>query len=109
MRSAKSKGRGFQKFVATKIRETFGLEERDVCSSPASVTGEDIILSERAKKVFPYSVEAKCSEQLNIWKAIEQSKSNSKGKEPLVIFKKNFNEPYVCIKLDSFLKLIKRC
>jgi len=105
--SAKAKGRLLQKVVAELIRKRFNLEDRDVCSTPASVTGEDILLSEKAKKLFPYSVEVKNQERLSIWSAIEQANSNSNGREPIVVFKRNRSGIYVCLEFDKFLDMIK--
>lgn len=105
-RSAKSKGRGFQKEVARIIREFFNLSDSDVRSTAASVPGEDILFSEVARNLFRYSVECKNQEHINIWQAIEQAKKNAGGYTPLVIFKKNHSETYVTIKLDDFLRLV---
>lgn len=106
-KSAKAKGRKLQSVVAELIQKKFKLESRDAVSTPASVTGEDIILSNKAKKVFPYSVEVKRVERLNIWSAIEQANGNSGDREPLVIFKRNRSDIYVCLKFTKFLELIK--
>ena len=40
--------------------------------------GEDILLSAQAIKHFPYSVEAKNQESIQIWKAIKQAEENAK-------------------------------
>ncbi len=39
--------------------------------------GEDIMLSAKARNMFPYSVECKNQETLNVWKAFEQAEHNS--------------------------------
>ena len=106
-RSAKSKGRGFQKDIARKIREYFGLADSDVRSTAASVPGEDILFSDLGRHTFPFSVECKNREHISIWQAIEQSNKNAGYYVPLVIFKKNNSETYVTIDLDSFLSIIK--
>lgn len=107
-RSAKNKGMRFQKEVAEIIRTKFNLEERDVVSTPSSVQGVDILLSEKAKKLFPYAVECKNKEQLSIWRVIEQAESNvEKGLDPLIIFTKNRRKNYVCLELDKFMRLLK--
>jgi len=106
-RSAKGKGRGFQKDVARQIREYFGLSDSDVRSTAASVGGEDILFSELARNTFPFSVECKNQERVNIWAAIEQANKNSKKYTPLVVFKKNHSETYVTIDFEAFLALVK--
>lgn len=106
VRSRKAKGRGFQKEVARRIREHLKLQDFDVRSTAASVGGEDILLTPKAMELFPFSVECKNQEHIQIWQAIEQSKKNSGGRIPIVIFKRNHSEPYVAIDFESFLKLI---
>ena len=107
-RSAKSKGRRLQIAVARAIRERFGLEDRDAVSAPASVGGEDIILSEKAKNVFRFSVECKNQEKVKIWEAIAQADKNAKdGRTPIVVFSRNNAPTYVAIEFSEFLKLLK--
>ena len=36
-------------------------------------SGEDILLSPAARKLFPFSVECKNQEKLNIWSSLEQA------------------------------------
>ena len=105
-KSAKAKGRNLQKVVAEIIQKKFDLSDRDVVSTPASVTGEDLLLSKKAKKVFPWSVEVKNCERLNIWKAIEQANQNKEDREPVVVFKRNRSDIYACLRFSKFLKLI---
>ena len=71
------------------------------------MTGEDIVLSPAARKLIPYSFECKNVERLQFWAAIEQAESNSSGRVPVVVVKKNKREPYIAIPLDSFIELIK--
>ncbi len=47
--------------------------------------GEDIMLSAKARNMFPYSVECKNQETLNVWKAFEQAEHNSGVYQPLLI------------------------
>ena len=69
--------------------------------------GEDIMLSPKARKLLPISIEAKCQETLNFWKAFEQAEINSKGKYiPVVMAKRNRTKPLVVMDLTAFLWLI---
>ena len=106
-RSAKAKGRSFQKETARFIREYFDLSDSDVRSTAASVPGEDLLFSEIARTIFPFSVECKNQEHINIWAAIEQANRNSGKYTPIVVFKKNNSETYVTIDFECFLALIK--
>lgn len=111
VRSAKNKGMKFQKEIVNHILSIFeDLTHRDVRSIPSSVSGTDIWLSEKASKRIPLDVEAKCQESLNIWAAIKQVEDRCpKDKMPVVIFKRNRTNPYVCIGLDNFLTMLERC
>ena len=67
----------------------------------------DILLSKKAQKVFPFAVECKNQQKLNIWKAIEQAEKNAKDLIPIVVFKKNYEKPYVVLEWKTFLKILK--
>ena len=105
--SAKAKGRRLQQLVVSKLLEKFpDLSEDDIRSTSMGAQGEDVQLSARARENIPFSFECKNQERLNVWEAIEQSKSNCKGHTPLVVMKKNKSEPHVILSLDDFLKVI---
>ena len=106
-RSAKAKGRDFQKAIAKDIRELYGLEERDVVSTPASVPGEDILLSEKAKEVFPFSVECKRTEKASVWQWIKQAEQNKGDRTPIVVFRRSRGKSQVLISWEDFKELIK--
>lgn len=105
--SAKSKGRRLQQFVRDAIMKAFpNLKKGDVRSTPMGVSGSDIMLSPAAREVFPYNVECKNVEKLNIWKAIEQAKEGDEGDIPIVIFKKNNADPMVAMPFEHFMELL---
>jgi len=105
--SAKAKGRNLQKNVRDLILEKFNqLEEDDVRSTSMGASGEDLLLSPVARKLFPFSVECKNQESLNIWSAIEQAENNSGNHIPLVIFKRNRTKTYAVLEFDKLLKLL---
>lgn len=105
--SAKNKGRKFQQEVRDAILDLFpGLHPDDVRSTSMGASGEDILLSSAARSAFPYSVECKWTERLNIYKAIEQAKENGGQHTPLVAFKKNHHEPWVAIPMHHFMQII---
>jgi hypothetical protein len=106
--SAKNKGRQYQKVVAQRLRETLGVEEEDIGWRSMGAAGEDIILSPKARKLFPYSVEVKAREKLNAYEALEQAQANAKGYTPIVFAKRNRKEPIVIIKQEDFLNLYQR-
>ena len=70
--------------------------------------GEDVQLSPAARKLFPFSVECKSVEKLNVWAAYEQASANSGEHEPLLIMKKNRKQPLVVLDAKTFVELIKK-
>ena len=40
--------------------------------------GEDIIMGKQTRNIFPYSIECKNQEAVNVWKAYEQHKTTVK-------------------------------
>ena len=106
-RSAKNKGKRLQNNVRDLILEKFNqLEEDDVRSITMGDSGEDILLSPAARKLFPFSVECKNQEKLNIWSSLEQAEENSGDYPPVLIFKRNRSKTYVTVELEEFMKLI---
>lgn len=106
--SAKAKGRLLQQQVRDKILEMYpDLElDTDVRSAIMGETGEDIKLSSKARKVFPYSVECKSLKAVGVYKFYDQAKANTpKGVQPLVVVKQNRRKPLVVLDLDYFMEL----
>ena len=106
-RSAKNKGKRLQNKVRDLILEKFDtLEPDDVRSITMGDSGEDILLSPAARRLFPFSVECKNQEKLNIWSALEQAEENSGNHTPLVIFKRNRTNTYAVLEFDKLLELL---
>ena len=107
-RSAKNKGKRLQNKVRDLILEKFNkkLEEDDVRSITMGDSGEDILLSPAARKLFQFSVECKNQEKLNIWSSLEQAESNSGKHTPLLIFKRNRTKTYAVLEFDKLLELL---
>lgn len=106
--SAKSKGRKLQQQVRDKLLEHAPhLTENDIRSTSMGASGVDILMSEAALKTYPFAIEAKCQEALNIWSALEQAQDNAKDLTPLLCFKRNRTDTFVALPLDAFLKLLK--
>lgn len=106
--SAKQKGRRLQQSVRDKfLKYAPELESKDIRSVPMGVSGEDLWMSPKAEEIYPYSVECKNVERLNIWDAIKQAEIEAKknGKKPLVAFTRNKEETYVAITIEEFLEL----
>lgn len=101
--SAKAKGRRLQQKVAERIREYYGLPDSDVRSLPMGAPGADVWLSEYARKKFPFAIECKNVESINIWKAYAQAKTHADDEPvlPLVVFSRNNSETLVTLALED--------
>jgi len=103
--SAKAKGRKLQQWFANLLVEKLGVDAEDLESRPMGSQGEDIIMGKHTREVFPYSIECKNQEAVNVWKAYEQATENCKGYEPLVVIKRNRTKPLVLVDAEYFVKL----
>ena len=106
--SAKAKGRRLHQWVAKMLVEHLGVDEEDLESRPMGSSGEDIIMGKLTRQKFPYSIECKNQEAVNVWKAYEQAESNCKGYEPLVVIKRNQHKPLVVVDAEYFVRLHER-
>jgi hypothetical protein len=103
--SAKAKGRKLQQWFAQLMVDTLKLHEEDLESRPMGSQGEDIIMGRESREKFPYSIECKNQEAVNVWKAYEQASENCKGYEPLVVIKRNRHKPLVLVDAEHFVDL----
>ena len=106
--SAKAKGRRLQQDVRNRLIEELDVHPEDIESRSMGASGEDLIMARAARAKFPYSVECKNQEKVNVWKAYEQCDANSKDYEPVVIIKKNNFKPLVVVDAEHFIKLHKQ-
>tara|TARA_Y100000741_G_scaffold343688_1_gene307696 strand:- start:89 stop:583 length:495 start_codon:yes stop_codon:yes gene_type:complete len=106
--SAKSKGRRLQQKIVADLYETFAqLGDGDIRSTSMGAGGEDILLSAAARKLIPFSFEAKNQERVNIWEAYTQCKANCGEHAPAVVIKKNHSDMLCLIQWSTFLDLLK--
>ena len=103
--SAKAKGRRFQQWVRDILIEKLDVHPEDIESRSMGAGGEDLIMARAARKKFPYSIECKNQEKVNIWDAYEQAEENSGDYEPIVVLKRNNTKPLVLIDADYFVRL----
>lgn len=106
--SCKAKGRRFQQELAAAIVSACGLTADDVTSRSSGAAGTDLLLSPAARAVFPYAVEAKNVESLNVWAAFTQAAANGTKTRltPLLCIRRNKQEPLVILRLPDFLALV---
>ena len=103
--SAKAKGRRFQQWVRDLLIEKLEVHPEDIESRSMGAGGEDLIMARAAREKFPYSIECKNQESVNVWKAYEQSEENSGDYEPICFIKRNNQKPLVIVDAEYFVKL----
>lgn len=106
--SSKAKGRSGCLAVQKLLLEAFPtLVADDVYVKTGSAGGVDIHLSPRAQEMFPFGIEVKRVENLNIWKALVQASINA-GDGPFIVFFGRANTPtFVALRADEFLTRFK--
>ena len=105
--SAKAKGRRLQQKFREMLIEKLDIHPEDIESRSMGAGGEDLIMSRAARQKFPFSIECKNQEKLNIWAAWEQANGNKGLYEPLVVIKKNGVRPLVVLDAENFLDMIR--
>ena len=105
--SAKAKGRRLQQKFMQLLIEKLDIDPEDIESRSMGAGGEDLIMSKAARNKFPYSIECKNQEKLNIWSAWDQANGNKGLYEPLVVIKKNGVRPLVVLDAENFLDMIR--
>ena len=76
--SAKAKGRKLQQWFRDRLIDVLEIHEEDIESRSMGAGGEDLIMARAAREKFPYSVECKNQEKINIWESYKQADMNSK-------------------------------
>ena len=105
--SAKAKGRRFQQWVRDKLIEVLDIHPEDIESRSMGAGGEDVIMARAARETFPYSIECKNQEKINLWESYKQATENSGKYEPVVFIKRNNHKPLVVVDADYFINLHK--
>jgi hypothetical protein len=108
--SAKGKGRNLQYWVCERIADITGIpwvQSDDNCeihSREMGQAGVDVVLRGKAAEKFPFSIECKSSEQLNLVDTVNQaSKNNLPGRNWLIVHKrKAIPNPIVILSWEAF-------
>lgn len=80
--SAKAKGRALQQWVCQQVSDLTGFpytpgdDDSPIRSREMGQPGSDVVLKAEVRRVFPFSIECKSSESLNLTEAIGQAQSN---------------------------------
>ena len=105
--SAKAKGRRLQQQFRDLLIEKLDIHPEDIESRSMGAGGEDLIMARAAREKFPFSIECKNVEKLNVWEAYKQAEENSKDYEPVVVMKKNNHKTLVVLDAEHFVKIHK--
>ena len=105
--SRKAKGRRLQQKFMELLIEKLDIDPEDIESRSMGAGGEDLIMSKAARHKFPFSVECKNQERMNIWSAWEQANNNRGIYEPLVVIKRNGVPPLVVLNANVFLDYVR--
>ena len=105
--SAKAKGRRLQQWFRDLLIEKLHIHPEDIESRSMGAGGEDLIMARAAREKFPYSIECKNQEKVNLWESYKQADENSGKYEPVVFIKRNNHKPLVVVDADYFISLHK--
>ena len=107
--SRKAKGRRLQQAVRQDLIEHLGIDPGDILSTAMGQSGCDLYLSPAARERFPFGVEAKRCETISLpawWKQCE-SNASKVGLIPLLVFKRNREEPLAVLRWSDLLALLQ--
>lgn len=112
--SRKGKGRGLQYKVCESIASHSGIpynQADDDCaihSREMGQNGTDVVLRREARQAFPFSIECKAQESIDMTSWIRQAQANeNEGMKWLLVFKKQTlgTEPFVCLDFETFMNI----
>ncbi|HWQ66259.1 MAG TPA: hypothetical protein VN372_05245 [Methanospirillum sp.] len=108
-KTRKAKGREFQKMIVSVIKEKFGFPDEDAVSTAMGQQGCDIKLSNAARIAFPFGIECKCVESLNLWESWKQATTNAEKESliPLLFVKRNHVKPIMIIDAEVGLSILQ--
>lgn len=105
--SRKAKGRRLQQAVAQMIVDRYPeLEADDARSAIMGESGTDVKLSPAARRLFPFAVECKAHEKLNVNTAWKQATANAGDLTPILIHKKNHSDILCTLRFSDLLRLL---
>lgn len=112
--SAKQKGRKLQQEACEMVSRITGIQYKSgedglIESRGMGQNGVDVALRGEAREKFPYSIECKATESLNLLEAIQQAKENMyEGTDWLLIHdRKKMSEPVVIMSMSAFEALFE--
>ena len=108
-KSRKQKGKAFQNRVRQDLVDRLGIDPGDILSTAMGQSGCDLYLSPAARERFGFGVECKAQEAIALpawWKQCETNASKV-GLVPLLVFKRNREEPLAVLQWSDLIRLIR--
>ena len=108
--SRKSKGRVFQQQLRDDLITHLDINPDDILSTAMGQAGCDLYLSPAARQRFPFGVECKRCESISLpawWKQCE-SNASKVALTPLLVFKRNREEPLAVLRWEDLLALLQQ-
>ena len=110
--SRKAKARDLQKYVAGKISEITGIKcgkDELIESREMGQAGSDVKLIGDAQKLFPFAIECKRTEKLDLYGSIKQAKENQKpGTDWLLVHRRSNEEAFITMDSERFFEIYGR-
>ena len=106
--SAKAKGRRLQQWVRDEIlKHNPELNEDDVRSTSMGAGGEDVLLSQQARKFLPIQIECKNKSKSAVHTMYQQTKEHGEH-HPVLVIKQDYDIPLVVIDAEWFFEMMRR-
>lgn len=116
-KSAKQKARRAQQKVARILAEALGLEPEDFESIAMGQSGQDIRLTEKARKRWPFhAIEVTASLNHSVWAKFRQAQEHARKQKnsqvpgnarPILIFKKNNTPLFAMLLFDDLVEAVR--
>lgn len=109
-KSAIQKGKAFMKHVVELLRHRAPhLGENEIRIGAPGVKSHDIWMTDKACEYYPFTIECKWQESLNIWACLDQAEAQNKraDRSAVLFFKRSRSDVYVAMKANEFLNLIE--
>jgi hypothetical protein len=115
MRTSSAKAKGRRCAQETKdllLKYAPELHDSDIVVTSSGDTGPDLKLSFAAQMIYPFVIENKNQEAMNIWASMDQCEGHKGGPEnshtATLFFRRNRSPLYVAMRAEDFIRLVRR-
>ena len=89
------------------LKEFPSLEKDDIRSTAMGQGGEDVQLSQAARKVLPFQIECKNKREVAVINWLQDQAAEHGDHIPIVIAKQDYSDPVVVIDAMTFFKFVR--